>query len=259
MFSSTLVIAVAFIPLFTLTGVAGVIFSPMAHTYAFAIGGAIVLALTLTPVLAERVLKLPEHEIAWTEPGSARRSPSWEGVGTLPGAPQSTTTGSCAPLKRFYVPLFAFSLRHKRAAVDDWRGRRSSVSSGGRERRWGASSCPSSRRGTSGSAPRCRCRSRSSSRRSTSAACARSSSAAQDVERCDLRTATHPEITTVVSQLGRPDDGTDVSGFYNIELFAPLKPSKRVAARRDQGVDDRRALQGARARPSRASSSTSRR
>ena len=41
MFSSTLIIAVAFIPLFTLTGVAGVIMSPMAHTYAFAIGGAI--------------------------------------------------------------------------------------------------------------------------------------------------------------------------------------------------------------------------
>jgi cobalt-zinc-cadmium resistance protein CzcA len=34
----------------------------------------------------------------------------------------------------------------------------------------------------------------------------------------------HPEILNVVSQLGRPDDGTDVSGFYNIELFAPLKP-----------------------------------
>jgi cobalt-zinc-cadmium resistance protein CzcA len=49
MFSSTLVIAAAFVPLFTLTGVAGVIFAPMAHTYAFAIGGAIVLALTLTP------------------------------------------------------------------------------------------------------------------------------------------------------------------------------------------------------------------
>ena len=29
----------------------------------------------------------------------------------------------------------------------------------------------------------------------------------------------------MVSQLGRPDDGTDVSGFYNIELFAPLKPN----------------------------------
>ena len=28
----------------------------------------------------------------------------------------------------------------------------------------------------------------------------------------------------MISQLGRPDDGTDVSGFYNIELFAPLRP-----------------------------------
>src|SRR5207249_291206 len=43
---------------------------------------------------------------------------------------------------------------------------------------------------------------------------------------CDLQHRARPEITTVVSQLGRPDDGTDVSGFYNIELFAPLLPSK---------------------------------
>src|SRR6185312_11626704 len=77
MFSSTLVIAVAFIPLFTLTGVAGVIFSPMAHTYAFAIGGAIVLALTLTPVLAERALKLaPGVEI---RPGDTGRFQTTEG------------------------------------------------------------------------------------------------------------------------------------------------------------------------------------
>ena len=51
---STLIIGVAFLPLFTMTGVAGVIFSPMATTYAFAIGGAIFLALTLTPVLAAK-------------------------------------------------------------------------------------------------------------------------------------------------------------------------------------------------------------
>ena len=41
---------------------------------------------------------------------------------------------------------------------------------------------------------------------------------------CDDENRTHPEVQSVVSQLGRPDDGTDVSGFYNIELFAPLKP-----------------------------------
>jgi cobalt-zinc-cadmium resistance protein CzcA len=53
---STLIIAIAFLPLFTMTGVSGVIFSPMAHTYAFAIGGAILLALTLTPTLAKRFM-----------------------------------------------------------------------------------------------------------------------------------------------------------------------------------------------------------
>jgi cobalt-zinc-cadmium resistance protein CzcA len=41
---------------------------------------------------------------------------------------------------------------------------------------------------------------------------------------CDEKTQRHPEVKTVVSQLGRPDDGTDVAGFQNIELFAPLRP-----------------------------------
>src|ERR1700690_3065641 len=41
---------------------------------------------------------------------------------------------------------------------------------------------------------------------------------------CDDAHRKYPEVETVVSQLGRPDDGTDVSGFYNIEFFAPLKP-----------------------------------
>ncbi len=56
MMFSSLIIAVAFLPLFTMTGVSGVIFSPMAITYAFAIGGAILLALTLTPVLSSLAL-----------------------------------------------------------------------------------------------------------------------------------------------------------------------------------------------------------
>jgi cobalt-zinc-cadmium resistance protein CzcA len=47
---------------------------------------------------------------------------------------------------------------------------------------------------------------------------------------CDLLRRARPEITAVVSQVGRPDDGTDVSGFNNIELFAPLKPSATGAA-----------------------------
>jgi cobalt-zinc-cadmium resistance protein CzcA len=31
-------------------------------------------------------------------------------------------------------------------------------------------------------------------------------------------------VVTVVSQHGRPDDGSDAAGFYNAEFFAPLRP-----------------------------------
>jgi cobalt-zinc-cadmium resistance protein CzcA len=34
----------------------------------------------------------------------------------------------------------------------------------------------------------------------------------------------HPEVATVVSQHGRPDDGSDAAGFFNAEFFVPLKP-----------------------------------
>ncbi|TAM04209.1 MAG: efflux RND transporter permease subunit, partial [Rhodanobacter sp.] len=33
-----------------------------------------------------------------------------------------------------------------------------------------------------------------------------------------------PEVTTVASELGRPDDGTDSTGFFNDEFFVGLKP-----------------------------------
>jgi cobalt-zinc-cadmium resistance protein CzcA len=33
-----------------------------------------------------------------------------------------------------------------------------------------------------------------------------------------------PQVQTVISQLGRPDDGTDTTGFFNLELNVPLKP-----------------------------------
>jgi cobalt-zinc-cadmium resistance protein CzcA len=39
--------------------------------------------------------------------------------------------------------------------------------------------------------------------------------------------ASFPEVTTVVSQLGRPDDGTDVNGFDTTEIFVDLKPREQ--------------------------------
>src|SRR5439155_24048816 len=87
---STVIIGVAFLPLFTMTGVAGVIFAPMAKTYAFAIGGAILLALTLTPVLATRFVPAQTEE---TEPFILRA------------------------LHRMYTPLFTVALKHPRRVL----------------------------------------------------------------------------------------------------------------------------------------------
>src|SRR5258708_38629845 len=59
-FSSAIIVA-AFIPLFTMTGVEGKVFGPMALTYGFALTGALLLALTFSPVIAALVLK-PQRE-----------------------------------------------------------------------------------------------------------------------------------------------------------------------------------------------------
>jgi heavy metal efflux system protein len=226
MFSSTLVIGVAFIPLFTLTGVSGVIFSPMAHTYAFAIGGAIILALTLTPVLAERGLKVGsvgDHE-----------HDNW----------------LMRTLKRFYLPLFAFSLRRKRTAVVIGAvvvaASLTAATTLGREfmpkleegNFWIRATLPMSisleqsakyvgrmRSVILGCSAAPNAADRGGTPLGPTMDSAAPSPAPSTRDTCDLQHRRHPEITTVVSQLGRPDDGTDVSGFYNIELFAPLAPS----------------------------------
>ena len=39
--------------------------------------------------------------------------------------------------------------------------------------------------------------------------------------------ASFPEVTNVVSEVGRPDDGTDTGGFGNTEYFVDLKPKEQ--------------------------------
>ena len=39
--------------------------------------------------------------------------------------------------------------------------------------------------------------------------------------------ASFPEVTQVISQIGRPDDGTDTTGFFNTEYFVDLKPKEQ--------------------------------
>jgi cobalt-zinc-cadmium resistance protein CzcA len=41
-----------------------------------------------------------------------------------------------------------------------------------------------------------------------------------------IRLNRFPEVTKVISQTGRPDDGTDTTGFFNTEYFVDLKPKE---------------------------------
>ncbi|QEL14096.1 efflux RND transporter permease subunit [Limnoglobus roseus] len=56
-FFATVIMVCALLPLFTMSGPEGQIFGPMADTYAFALGGALILAMTVSPVLCYLLMK----------------------------------------------------------------------------------------------------------------------------------------------------------------------------------------------------------
>ena len=60
LFFTTAIMVCAFVPLFTMQGPEGQIFGPMADTYAFALGGALFLALTMAPVMCLLLLQEPQ-------------------------------------------------------------------------------------------------------------------------------------------------------------------------------------------------------
>jgi cobalt-zinc-cadmium resistance protein CzcA len=200
MFSSALIIAVAFIPLFTLTGVAGVIMSPMAQTYAFAIGGSILLSLTLTPMLASRMLPI----------GSADHE---------------TESLPMRFVSRLYAPLFSFSLRRPKLAV--FIGVAPVVLALVASVFLGREFMPKLEEGNfwiRATLPMSISLEKAGRLVGRMRAIVRGCPAEDDAT-CSEGQQRRPEIQTAISQLGRPDDGTDVSGFYNIELLAPLRPT----------------------------------
>ncbi len=50
------------------------------------------------------------------------------------------------------------------------------------------------------------------------------SEATRLVQQARIVLAGYPEVTTVASQVGRPDDATDATGFFNTEYFIDLRP-----------------------------------
>ena len=181
-FFSTAIIVAAFIPLFTMQGVEGQIFGPMARTYAYALVGALIATFTVTPCLAS--LLLPEQI-------------------------REVETVVVRGLRFVYTPVLRWSLTNRRATIGI--GLAFLVISGFLGSRLGSEFLPTLEEGNLWI-------------RASMPPTISLEAGMPIVNRMREILLSHPEVITVMSQHGRPDDGSDAAGFYNAEFFVPLKP-----------------------------------
>jgi cobalt-zinc-cadmium resistance protein CzcA len=183
-FFAAVIIIAGFVPLFTLSGVEGHIFGPMAKTYAYAILGGLIATFTVSPALSAFLLpeKVAEHETAFVR---------W--------------------IRGIYTPLIQFAFARKRLVLGLAAG--VGVIAILIARSLGVEFLPKLEEGNMYI-------------RATMPTSISLEEAAPYVDRMRKLMAGYPEVETVLSETGRPDDGTDATGFFNAEFFVPLKPFK---------------------------------
>ncbi|MDB5412664.1 MAG: AcrB/AcrD/AcrF family protein [Rubritepida sp.] len=182
-FFSALIIVAAFLPLFTMGGIEGRIFGPMAKTYAYAIGGAMIATFTVAPALAG---------VLFNENTREKTMPivRWMSV-----AHQWLYRNAVS--RRLATLVVALLLLGGGAAQFT---------------RLGGEFLPTLEEG-------------SIWMRATLPATISLEEGNATVNRLRRVVMEFPEVITVTSQQGRPDDGTDSAGFFNAEFFIPLRPA----------------------------------
>ncbi len=184
---STAIIVVAFIPLFTMQGVAGQIFSPMSVTYGFALLGALLFALVFAPVLGYLT------------------APTVQKVG-------DGYTWLSRSLRRIYEKVLHRVLRYPKSV---WIGAAAMLLAGVLCFIFvGGEFMPPLEEGNLWI-------------RATLPQDISFDTSAKMANQIRAVIAESPEVTQTVSQMGRPDDGTDVSTFNNIEVSVALKPANK--------------------------------
>ena len=190
-FFSAAIIIVGFVPLFTLSGVEGHIFGPMAKTYAYALGGGLLATFTVSPALSALL---------------------------LPARVEETETLAVRWLRRLYTPVLEFALINKVVPLAATALVLALAIFAGRS--LGLEFLPHLEEGNLWI-------------RATMPSSVSLEEGNEFVNRIRRAIMDFPEVETTISQQGRPDDGTDATGFFNAEFFVPLKPG---SAWRD-GVD----------------------
>ncbi len=186
-FTATITVT-AFLPLFTMTGVEGQIFGPMARTYAYALAGALIATFTVTPVLASLVL--PKHV-------------------------EEVETWLVRQLRARYTPALRWALANVELAIG--LGGAFLLVSLLVATQLGSEFLPALEEGNFWIR----------AQMPPTISLDDGTQATRKMREILLR---HPEVVTVVSQHGRPDNGSDPSPFSNVELFVPLKPFEQWPA-----------------------------
>jgi cobalt-zinc-cadmium resistance protein CzcA len=186
-FYAIMIIITAYLPIFTLQRVEGRLFRPMAWTVAFALLGAVIFSMTIAPVLAGVLFRKEIRE--WHNP-------------LLPW------------LTKRYERAVRWSIRHRwvMAAI-------AVLALSGSFYLWtsdviGSEFLPHLDEGDLWV-------------RGTLAPSTGPSESIRLANRVRVLLASFPEVRETTSQVGRPDDGTDTTGFFNTEYFVGLKPKQQ--------------------------------
>ncbi|MCK1280460.1 efflux RND transporter permease subunit [Bradyrhizobium sp. 61] len=190
-FAAAIIIA-AFLPLFTLSGVEGNIFGPMARTYAYALAGGLLATFTVTPALSAIIL--PAHL-------------------------EETETRVMRILHRIYMPVLNWAVANRGIMLGGAVGL--VLMTVALSRLLGLEFLPKLEEGNLWI-------------RATLPPTISLQEGNTYVNEMRKLIRARPEVESVVSQHGRPDDGTDAAGFFNAEFFAPLKPASQWPGTHDK-------------------------
>lgn len=186
-FFAIAIIITAYLPIFTLQRVEGKLFKPMAWTVAFALIGALVFSMLIAPALASLLFR-----------SEARQ---WQN-----------------PIMTFLVERYRSSVR--------WAIRNRWVTVGGAALALALSAFLAFS-GVIGSEFLPHLDEGAIWVRGTMAPSTGPTESAKVADRAREVLCSFPEVPQVVDQIGRPDDGTDTTGFFNAEFFVDLLPKEK--------------------------------
>jgi cobalt-zinc-cadmium resistance protein CzcA len=181
------IIVTAYLPIFTLQAVEGRLFKPMAWTVAFALLGALIFSMLIAPVLASFLFWKGARE--WHNPVMGWITDHYRHTATWAIEHRAVTVGiaTCALVLAGFLGLSGVIGSEFLPHLDE-----GAI--------WVRGTLAPSTGPTTGIAT---------------------------MNKARIILAAFPEVTKVISQVGRPDDGTDTTGFFNTEYFVDLLPKEK--------------------------------